>query len=566
MRKLVVVIISVMCFVFISSSSASAGNCQCVSWTTTTVCHGVQYCPYPYNHIVCSPAGCTTYSKCGSQVCQTCGPGSYVCNSGCCPIGTPPPGGGGGGGGGGGCTVSNAGAPTLTTPANGYVSPTTAVNLSWTAPASWGNDCGTNTTKKYTVKVDTVNPPVTVATTVNDPTTSYTFTGTYGSTYYWDVTASNASGGTASGVYSFSIKPGVTGTVYYDSNNTCSTSTPWTKVAGLTATLRGTGYSGTVASSGTGAGTYAIIAPSASYSYLDLSVPTNYTCSTACGGCPTKTGVTSPSTGNNFFLTDVRPAWWQAVGSSVYAGSTAGGVTVQSQIPLASQSLIVPGTVGGTGALLRASGTANLGSGTVSSTGWNTVSSYFGKTMDYQYFASQMGVTPATASYTSADTLTQPTYDPAKDFWYAKPPSGTATLASAWSVPASESYVVFVSGNLDINQNVTVTSGGFLTFIVSGNVTVDPSVTSMQGIYISTGSFTTNSQYVKDVTNDTQLVISGNVIAWGGVHLNRDLGADNVSTPAEQFVFRPDLLTNMPSKMKSFSLRWQEVPAGTFGN
>ena len=99
-------------------------------------------------------------------------------------------------------------------------------------------------------------------------------------------------------------------------------------------------------------------------------------------------------------------------------------------------------------------------------------------------------------------------------------------------------------------------------FIVSGDIAVEAAVATMQGIYLTSGVFTTE----KVVSGtDVRLVVSGSVVAWGGVSLNRDLGLGN-SVPAEQFVYRPDLLINMPKKMKTFGMEWSEVVPGSYGN
>ncbi|EKD79912.1 MAG: hypothetical protein ACD_40C00263G0001 [uncultured bacterium] len=81
---------------------------------------------------------------------------------------------------------------------------------------------------------------------------------------------------------------------------------------------------------------------------------------------------------------------------------------------------------------------------------------------------------------------------------------------------------------------------------------------SVQGLYVMNNNFVTE-------VSATQLVVQGSVVTWGGVSLNRDLGLGN-SVPAEQFVYRPDLLINMPKKMKTFGMEWSEVVPGSYGN
>jgi hypothetical protein len=181
--------------------------------------------------------------------------------------------------------------------------------------------------------------------------------------------------------------------------------------------------------------------------------------------------------------------------------------------------------------------------------------------MNYDYFAAQMGVTKNQPSDWLGTTLDKPVNDPTKDFWDSP---ATSEIASPWSVASGESYVVFVNGNLNIKNNITVANGGFLAFMVSGNIIVDPSVTDIEGIYLSNGNFTTQSIYSLGVTNDAQLTVQGSVVAWGNMDLRRNLGGAGNINPGELFSYRPDLLSNMPAKLKTFAMQWQEVPAGTF--
>jgi hypothetical protein len=180
--------------------------------------------------------------------------------------------------------------------------------------------------------------------------------------------------------------------------------------------------------------------------------------------------------------------------------------------------------------------------------------------MDYNYFAAQMGVLSTQTNDFVSDVIGQPVYDANKEFYYINP-TGTASLSDPWNVVSGEAYIVFVDGNLTIDQNVTVASGGYLMFIVNGDLNVATNVTNMEGIYIAGGNFTTDTG---GGGADTQLVISGTVVAWDSILLNRDLGAAGNSVPAEQFVYRPDLLISMPSDVKSFAMQWQEVAPGSF--
>jgi hypothetical protein len=61
-------------------------------------------------------------------------------------------------------------------------------------------------------------------------------------------------------------------------------------------------------------------------------------------------------------------------------------------------------------------------------------------------------------------------------------------------------------------------------------------------------------------TGNKQLHVKGSVADWGGVSLQRDLGAaDNATTPAEVFEYDPNLFSPYPRKLSRYKMRWKEV-------
>lgn len=470
------------------------------------------------------------------------------------------------------CTNTAPNSPTLVLPASEAGLTSTAVTLMWSAPSSWGTNCSGNN-NQYQLYLDSCAPapapianPTTLLATVSSATLSRSYTGTRGNTYCWKVRATNGASTTDSAVRRFTIQNNqITGTVYYDPSASCSTANPqnvggnlvisWGSDSGI--------FSG---------GNYTITTSSTGTNNLTLSnIPAGYVCtpsSLGCNndGCNIQTGVPENASNRNFFLTPARYAWWQVEGGGVYAGSTAAGVNIRSLVP-PTKEFITTGSVGEVGLLMRAAGSYDVESagGSLSSTGWNAVSRYRGRRLDYKYIAGRQGVssTQATDSaFGAGDALDKPAYVE-KDFWYMEPPSGEAVIVNPWNVNAGESYIVIVNGDLRINANMSVANGAFLAIIVSGDITIDPAVTSLQGLYVTDGVFRTLSAAP---TTDVQLVTGGSVVAWGGVSLERDLKAANVTMPAEKFVYRPDLIINMPQKMRTYALEWTEVTPGTFGD
>ena len=491
---------------------------------------------------------CPTKSN-PDKLCKVCDPVEYICKNEtlttyeCVPT----------------CAAENPSVPALVSPLDGADVSGTNATLDWNGVASWGVACTEN--HQYQVIVDTNPAPTTIYSTVGEGVTLDVFTGTVGQTYYWKVRAHNGTVYTDSEVRSFTLVDNViTGTIYVDSDGTCSQSTP----GNLSGVLGLQWGSDTIAVNANG--TYILTTSTGGSNTLSLTgVPVGYVCSPDCGnGSCSISGVdpASNGSGNNFFVTPSRGAWFQLEGAGAYAGSALGGVTIRSLVP-PNRDFILPGTLGSVGALMRASGDYDVESigGSLSTTDWNAVSRYRGRTLNYGFFAAREGVLLGETNDWVSDNMDEPV-DDGRDFWYIDP-SGTAVISSPWTITGGEALVIFVDGDLRIEHPITVTSGSFLAFIVRGDIDVDPDVDDIQGLYVTDGVFTTESASPAD---DAQLEVQGSVVAWTGVQLSRDLGNPNISTPAEKFIYRPDLLVNMPLKMKTYALEWTEVVPGTFGD
>jgi len=61
-----------------------------------------------------------------------------------------------------------------------------------------------------------------------------------------------------------------------------------------------------------------------------------------------------------------------------------------------------------------------------------------------------------------------------------------------------------------------------------------------------------------DTTTELQFRGEGSFVGWNGVSLNRDRGESNATEPAEEFVFRSDLMINAPIALKFSRYVWQE--------
>jgi hypothetical protein len=164
----------------------------------------------------------------------------------------------------------------------------------------------------------------------------------------------------------------------------------------------------------------------------------------------------------------------------------------------------------------------------------------------YNYFWSKKGAGAATI--TSLPNPLGETYN-----WGP----GSLTFSSATTLNVNTASVIFVSGDLTINGNLTFNNptGPGVVFIVNGNITVGSSVTQINGFYIANGTFS-------DGTGSNALLVNGAIIAHGGVNFQRDLGAGvgkNDDTPAEKIIFQPRYLVDFADLLGAPTYSWKEV-------
>jgi len=286
-------------------------------------------------------------------------------------------------------------------------------------------------------------------------------------------------------------------------------------------------------------------------------------CSADCGACPT--------------------AWWQVFGGNLFS-SIASGDAIFSDIS-DSSTCIEPGCVPGLSVQDRAGTTYSdgfpiTGGGAINNNGQmityrdpdvyviGTTTTRLYENYSYFYSKFSLGSSPFDDySASDADAL-----EPAssKDYYFH---SGNMTIQSPWDVTNGESYVVFVDGNLTIEdplvvgELIKVAEGGFLAFIVSGDINIADSVGhgvltnsagNIEGIFVADGIINIAS----NGTDDKKFVGEGTFIGWTNVALSRaydELTSNNDLYPAETFVYRPDLVKNTPEKMKRAQMLWQET-------
>ena len=145
--------------------------------------------------------------------------------------------------------------------------------------------------------------------------------------------------------------------------------------------------------------------------------------------------------------------------------------------------------------------------------------------------------------------------------------TGNLTIDGTINAP-QRSVIVFVDGNLLINQNITYGRGnsnaGFV-FIVKGDVRVHTRVTELNGIFVTNGAFCsatndTTSANCSDVGLIQQLVINGAVISTNSSKPPKFVRRlDENVNPAEKINFEPKYLVMLKDTLSSSQRVFTEV-------
>jgi hypothetical protein len=138
--------------------------------------------------------------------------------------------------------------------------------------------------------------------------------------------------------------------------------------------------------------------------------------------------------------------------------------------------------------------------------------------------------------------------------WRATNPS--LTINNNHTFPNNLKAIIFIDQDLTIRGNITLPSNSSIAFIVNGDITIESNSEFIEGIYMAKGTFTTQA-------SNKQFIGRG-LFAAGSFSLNRDLDSGatrkNYNTPAEQFVYRPELFLYAHEILKKPVYSWQEKP------
>lgn len=183
------------------------------------------------------------------------------------------------------------------------------------------------------------------------------------------------------------------------------------------------------------------------------------------------------------------------------------------------------------------------------------------QTYNYDYFSSKVPSGAVITSVSSADAKQRiETGGTAYNGYYWYKAIGNLDL-NPITIPNGKKVILLIeAGNLNLNGDVNLTDGqAFFMAVVNGNINVGAAVTTVKGLYVADGTFSTGTRYPP--TADAKLSVRGSVIAYGnpGVNLQRDRRGNNDTSPSEVFTYGPELILMFPSDLKSTKISWKEV-------
>lgn len=287
--------------------------------------------------------------------------------------------------------------------------------------------------------------------------------------------------------------------------------------------------------------------------------------------CISEGGSTSVST--FFYLSPyaVGP-WWQTKGGDVISGGD-----IVSHIPVTCTAnrgcnpyLILDAIAQNQGypgiASYGSSSTYNNGpTADTSTNNWLTQTDSTGKVYDFTYFQNlipsdvssnsnfQISANSVPGTYFDSGGADHDGYS-----WYEK--TGDVGINSAVNLPLGRKVILLVKGNLTIQAPINLTNGqGFFLIIVSGTISIDPSVTgtaaapAIEALMLADNLISTG-------TGNQPLYVRGALLTNGQIVFSRDLtNTVNQLTPAEAVEFAPDMLLQFPKALSKSRITWQEV-------
>ncbi|HJY98800.1 MAG TPA: hypothetical protein VJ227_03740 [Patescibacteria group bacterium] len=237
-------------------------------------------------------------------------------------------------------------------------------------------------------------------------------------------------------------------------------------------------------------------------------------------------------------------AWWQVIDSDVMSYSAIG-----SSVPTSDDFFGLPGIGGYPG--VPAAPSLSFGNGSASENfNWQAQTGVSAQRIfNYDYFD---GIKPSDITLNDFALGIEGGGIITGDYYWFK---NTGPLVLPATNIASRKVVLFVDGDLNITGDISLTDA-FLMIIVSGNVTINPDVASLEGLFVANGTISTGTNGA-GADAVPGLYVRGALASYGGLSLDRDL-VDN-SGPAHQFEYAPDLILLFPRELSNRKINWKEV-------
>ncbi len=140
--------------------------------------------------------------------------------------------------------------------------------------------------------------------------------------------------------------------------------------------------------------------------------------------------------------------------------------------------------------------------------------------------------------------------------------TGDATINS--NVNLNHRYILFVEGNLTINNTITLQPQGFLLIVTQGNILINSTLgttpssdtPTLEGLFITGGSFIANGG---GTYTDPRLNIKGTIVTGvngSGTYVSNRTHQQISEYPSDYFIFNPKLLLNAPRVLTSPIFSW----------
>lgn len=264
-------------------------------------------------------------------------------------------------------------------------------------------------------------------------------------------------------------------------------------------------------------------------------------------------GQESDGCGNTRSNTDCNPAWFQAGGASVHSNASVSGLVIPSG------QYFNPGQYG----IVSSNSSFNFTPSQTNTRSWQLINYPSAGTnaltnprYDHDYFWTKyQGNVARTVNNNAINTGDLQTSSTDPQIIAVHPLAGNSVLVTQpINVTGGKLLVVFVNAtsgpvNLTISSSINVGADSAVIWIVSGNVTVDSSVSRADGYYVVSGSFS-------DGSGSTQLTVNGGVAAYGGFSLGRRNA--NQSTPSEVFTYNP-VISKLGQLIGESNYTWVEA-------